>query len=168
MSALRSYSPSPGPRYGGRVPVVICGISGAQNQECLPAFSSGPTGGLGIQNLPLLRFMNCAWLCRANASDADYAVGAAISRPKSLPPPRGKVPPKGADEGDLLVRIIYGGSYKGLPTQSETVPLTRKITVGATLAVARCGEAVPSVGAAHLGRPPATGFYSRSSDRPTR
>ena len=132
------------------------------------ALLSGPTGGLSIQNLPLLRFMNCAWLCRANASDADYAVGAASSRPKSLPPPRGKVPPKGADEGDLLVRIIYGGSYKGLPTQSETVPLTRKITVGATLAVARCGEAVPSIGAAHLGRPPATGFYSRSSDRPTR
>ena len=43
-----------------------------------------------------------------------FAVGAAISRP-SLPTPRGKVPPKGADEGDLLARIIYGGSPKGLP-----------------------------------------------------
>ena len=30
--------------------------------------------------------------------------------PASLPPSRGKVPPKGADEGDFLARIIYGGS----------------------------------------------------------
>ena len=30
------------------------------------------------------------------------------------------------------------------------------------------GASAYTVGAAHLGRPPATGFYSRSSDRPTR
>ena len=33
-------------RSRGRVPVRFCKISGAQGQECLPAFPSGPTGAL--------------------------------------------------------------------------------------------------------------------------
>ena len=36
----------PGPRYGGRVPVRFCNISGAWKFEWRPALPPGPTGGL--------------------------------------------------------------------------------------------------------------------------
>ena len=42
-------------------------LSGAQNQECLCAVPSGPTGGLSGKKLGLLRFRFCAWVCRTNA-----------------------------------------------------------------------------------------------------
>ena len=44
MGTSCPYSRPPGPRYGGRAPERLFFISGAQNQECLPAFSSGPLG----------------------------------------------------------------------------------------------------------------------------
>ena len=50
----------PVPHYEGRLSVSLCIISGAQNQECLPAFPSGPTGGLSEQNLFSMRFSVCA------------------------------------------------------------------------------------------------------------
>ena len=61
------------------------------------------------------------------------AVGAAISRP-SLPPSRGKVPPKGADEGDFLARIIYGGSPRD---SSPQIKGWSRRTVGEGLKVNR-------------------------------
>ena len=78
------------PFYGGRTTVSCCWISGAQNLSGFYRFIPGHWA-LGLQKLPLLRFMNCAWLCRANASGPFPTVGAAISRPQSLPPSRGKV-----------------------------------------------------------------------------
>ena len=63
------------------------------------------------------------------------AVGAAISRP-SLLPSREKVPSKGADEGDLLARIIHGGSPKGLPLPK----------LGKSVLETRRGGACPSRG----------------------
>ena len=63
----------------GGIPTTFSSPSGAQNQECLPAFPFGPTGGLGVQNLESLRSSVCAWVCRANASRADYTVGPAQS-----------------------------------------------------------------------------------------
>ena len=78
------------PFYGGRTTVSRCWISGAQNLSDFYRFIPGHWA-LGLQKLPLLRFMNCAWLCRANASGPFSTVGAAISRPQSLPPSRGKV-----------------------------------------------------------------------------
>ena len=68
---------------------------------------------LDLQKFPLVRFHDCAWLCRANGTGAEYAVGAtlAVARKPSpggrtIPPIRGKCPkgtkgvggPKGPDE----------------------------------------------------------------------
>ena len=61
---------------------MCCHGSGAQNQECLPALSSGPTGGLGGQNFDFAAVYGRAWVCRANAPGA-YPGG----RPKGLPYP---------------------------------------------------------------------------------
>ena len=47
MDTLCPYSPPPRtPHYGGRTPERVQKISGAQNQECLGAIPSGPTGAL--------------------------------------------------------------------------------------------------------------------------
>ena len=70
---------TPGPHYGGRVPVRFCNVSGAQNLSGFPQFNPAHWG-LGIQKFQLLRFQNCAWLCRANAPGA-YPGGS----PKGLP-----------------------------------------------------------------------------------
>ena len=73
--------------------------------------------GRGLLDAPRMR----AGQCPAPTIKKDgfrIHVGAAISRP-SLPPSRGKVPPKRADEGDLLARIIYGGRPKGLPYPNQ-------------------------------------------------
>ena len=56
--------------FTGATPSAWQKISGAQNQECLSAIPSGPTGGLSLQNLEHLRFKICAWLCRTNAPGA--------------------------------------------------------------------------------------------------
>ena len=48
------------PIYVG-TPLGGHGISGAQNEECLGTFLSGPTGGLSGKNLIPVRFSNCAW-----------------------------------------------------------------------------------------------------------
>ena len=38
----------PVPHYGRRPTEKFSNVSGAQNQECLGAFPSGPTGALGL------------------------------------------------------------------------------------------------------------------------
>ena len=66
MSASRSYSPFPGPHYGGHPPEKFSNVSGAQN---LSGGSEFPPGhwALSLQNLESLRFKDHAWLRRANA-----------------------------------------------------------------------------------------------------
>ena len=59
-----------GPPFTGAPPEMFRSPSGAQNQECLGAVPSGPTGGLSLQNLEHLRFKVGAWLCRTNAPGA--------------------------------------------------------------------------------------------------
>ena len=71
MSAPRSYSPYPRTPFTGVTPWTLCGPSGAQNQECLGAVPSGPTGGLCEEKLELVRFYFCAWRCRTNAPGAN-------------------------------------------------------------------------------------------------
>ena len=110
----------PVPHYGGRVLARFSNISGAQNLSGFYRFIPGHWA-LGLQKLPLLRFMNCAWLCRANASGPFPTVGAAISRPQSLPPSRGKVgwPLGQTDEGDLLrCGTFPAGAPRGSPTKN--------------------------------------------------
>ena len=60
-------------------------------------------------------------------------VGAAISRP-SLLPRREKVPSVcEADEGDLLARIIYGGSPKGPLRRDGTMRVGADVLIGPLL-----------------------------------
>jgi len=155
------------------------GISGAQNLSGWPKFPPGHWA-LAVQKLPLLRFHNCAWPCRAGGGwcwvvgrglldapctsagrpvsgpyekkgrlwclpagaaisrlkafsllgrrcrayarrmrgqDLPRFCRGAISRPQSLPPSRGKVPPKGADEGDLLASPPAAEVPRGFPTK---------------------------------------------------
>ena len=82
----------------GVIPWTGWSISGAQN---LSGWSEFPPGhwALGVQNLELLRFKNCAWLCRANAPGPAPAVGATLAvarkpspRGRTIPPIRGKCP----------------------------------------------------------------------------
>ena len=127
----------PVPHYEGRSTGKSSRISGAQNLSGFYRFIPGHWA-LALQKLMLVRFHLCAWLCRANALGSSLAVGAApcgrpsrmvhnrsvgaarLGRPPSLPPPRGKVPPKGADEGDLLAaQAIPGGRPKGLPYPNQ-------------------------------------------------
>ena len=65
----------PVPHYGGRVPVRLSKISGAQN---LSGGSEFPPGhwALGLQKLRLVRFNFCAWFCRTNVPGTNDAVGA--------------------------------------------------------------------------------------------
>ena len=60
MGAARPYSRPPGPRSTRDSPESDQNPSGAQNQECLGAVQSGPTGALGIKRLSLARFSDCA------------------------------------------------------------------------------------------------------------
>ncbi len=83
MSAPRSYSPFPGPHYGERVLVRSCNIFGAQNLSGFHRFIPGHRA-LGLQKLPLVRFHDCAWVCRANAHGLLSAVGAAFDRLKAF------------------------------------------------------------------------------------
>ena len=124
MSAPRSYSPYPGPHYGGRVPESTNRISGAQN---LSGWSQFPPGhrALGLQKLPLVRFHTCAWVSRTNApgryavgpvwdrplrekgAASISAVGAAVSRLQAFPL-GGRCPSAhtGADEGAMIERFF--------------------------------------------------------------
>ena len=84
--------------FTGVPPEKFSRSSGAQN---LSGWSEFPPGhwALGVQNLELLRFKNCAWLCRANAPGPAPAVGATLAvarkpspRGRTIPPIRGKCP----------------------------------------------------------------------------
>ena len=85
-SPLDKGSRPPVPHYGGCVTERLCNISGAQN---LNGWSQFPPGhwALGLRKLPPLRFIFCAWLCRANASGLFSSVGAA---PCGRPPQRSR------------------------------------------------------------------------------
>ena len=72
---------TPGPPFTGVTPWVRQKISGAQNLSGGQRFLPGHRA-LGLQNLELLRFQNCAWLYRANAPGANPG-----GRPKGLPYP---------------------------------------------------------------------------------
>ena len=112
-----SMTHTPWTPFTGVTPWARQSISGAQNLSGFPLFNPGHWA-LGLQNLELLRFQNCAWLCRANAPGPLSAVGAAFGRPqafplpggRTIPPDRGKCPggtkgagwPEGPDEGDVL------------------------------------------------------------------
>ena len=72
---------TPGPPFTGVTPWVRQKISGAKNLSGGQRFLPGHRA-LGLQNLELLRFQNCAWLCRANAPGANPG-----GRPKGLPYP---------------------------------------------------------------------------------
>ena len=110
---------TPGPPFTGVTPWVRQKISGAKNLSGGQRFLLGHRA-LGLQNLELLRFQNCAWLYRANAPGANPGgrpkglpypiteeffgtVGAAISRPKAFPLQGGRWLAEGqTDEGALL------------------------------------------------------------------
>ena len=83
--------------------------------------SNFPPGhwALGLQKLPLVRFKDCACLCRTNDTGLSPTVGTHIVRPPSLPPSRGRVsrPKVVKDEGAPL-DMPLGGSPKGLPYPS--------------------------------------------------
>ena len=70
--------------FTGVTPLVRQKTSGAQN---LSGWSQFPPGhwALGLQKFPLVRFHDCAWLCRANVPGA-YSGGS----PKGLPCPNRK------------------------------------------------------------------------------
>ena len=72
------------PDLRGASPVKSHKISGAQNQEYLPALQSGPTGALRMQKLQPTQFRTCACRLRTNAPILFSAVGAgALTRPPS-------------------------------------------------------------------------------------
>ena len=61
---VRHVGLPPDPRYGGRIPVKVSSISGAQNLSGFLRLHPGHWA-LGLQKLPLVRFHFCAWLGRA-------------------------------------------------------------------------------------------------------
>ena len=94
------------PHYGGRVPVRMSKISGAQN---LSGWSEFPPAhwGLAVLKLRLVRFHSRAWIYREGV--CWYVVG---GRPKGLPYP----------EKELILRLRRGGacpSRKPSPFQGE-------------------------------------------------
>ena len=125
MDTSCPYSPYPrSPYYGGRVPVRLSKISGAQNLSGDLRFLPGHWA-LGLQKLPLVRFHTCAWVSRTNApgryavgpvwdrplrekgAASISAVGAAISRLQAFPL-GGRCPSAhtGADEGAMIERFF--------------------------------------------------------------
>ena len=114
----------PDPHYGGRVPVRMSKISGAQNLSGDLRFLPG-RWALGLQKLPLVRFRICAWVSRTNApgryavgpvwdrplrekgAASISAVGAAVSRLQAFPL-GGRCPSAhtGADEGAMIERFF--------------------------------------------------------------
>ncbi len=83
MSAPRSYSPYPRSPITGVTPWAGQIIFGAQNLSGFHRFIPGHRA-LGLQKLPLVRFHDCAWVCRANAHGLLSAVGAAFDRLKAF------------------------------------------------------------------------------------
>mgnify|MGYP005784663051 FL=1 len=83
MSAPRSYSPYPRSPITGVTPWAGQIIFGAQNLSGFHRFIPGHWA-LGLQKLPLVRFHDCAWVCRANAHGLLSAIGAAFDRLKAF------------------------------------------------------------------------------------
>ena len=96
----------PVPHYGGRVPVRISKISGARKSEWVSEFQPGHWA-LASPKFQSVRFLFRAWLYRANAPGAGYAVGAAVSRLQAFPL-GGRCPSAhtGADEGAMIERFF--------------------------------------------------------------
>ena len=54
----------------GAIPPPRLGLPNQRYRARIRDTSSGPTGGLSLQNLEHLRFKICAWLCRTNGTGA--------------------------------------------------------------------------------------------------
>ena len=127
----RSIGPlSPDP-ITGVIPLSGQNISGAQNQECLSAVPSGPTGGLsrreigtGAVSLPRLPLPNQRYWCefwRAHAMRPygfRRTVGAAISRPKAFPF-RGRCPRRGRMRYPIFRTKLVGSASSGAGMESH-------------------------------------------------
>ena len=99
------------PFTGDALLLIYCWISGAQNLSGGSKFLPGHWA-LGVQNLKLLRFKNCACVCLADAFGPFSTVGAAFGRPQAFPP---GVPQRPDEEMLLNPNPYPGGSPKGLP-----------------------------------------------------
>ncbi len=96
---------------------TLCDPSGAQNQECLGAIPSGPTGGLSGKKIGTGAILFLRLPLPNQRPGAVPAVGAApCGRPQAFPLVGGRWLAFGQpDEGGLLAEAISGGSPKGLP-----------------------------------------------------
>ena len=72
----------PVPHYGG-YPLGWANNFRRAKSEWVSKFPPGHWA-LGLQKLPLVRFHDCAWVCRANAHGLFSAVGAAFDRLKAF------------------------------------------------------------------------------------
>ena len=129
MGAARPYSRPPGPRSTRDSPESDQNPSGAQNQECLGTLSSGPPGPECAKfTSGAVQFLRLGFPTNAPganpASPQTFPLGgggwprARRMRgpvPSSLPPLRGKVPPKGADEGALLDAVCRPYGHQETP-----------------------------------------------------
>ena len=78
---------SPGPLfYGGRLPESWAIASGGQNLSGLLFLPPGHWA-LGLQKLPLVRFHDCAWVCRANGTRSVDGGGPPGGGPAAPAPP---------------------------------------------------------------------------------
>ena len=84
----------PVPHYGG-YPLSQAKYFRRAKSEWSLAIPSGPTGALGLQNSGSMRFHDCAWLCRANGTGAEYAVGATLAVARKPSPSKGEGAPEG-------------------------------------------------------------------------
>ena len=130
MSAPRSYSPYPRTPFTGVTPWTLCGPSGAQNQECLGAVPSGPTGGLSEKKLELVRFYFCAWRCRTNAPGANpgrAGLGPAPTRRMgpSLYLSRGGYQPPATECSASPVGAAHWAARPSLPPSRGLTPLVK-------------------------------------------
>ena len=117
MDTSCPYSPYPWSPITGVIPWSRQNPSGAQNQECLGAIPSGPTGGLNRKKIGTGAILFLRLPLLNQRPGAVPAVGAApCGRPQAFPLVGGRWLAFGQpDEGGLLAEAISGGSPKGLP-----------------------------------------------------
>ena len=80
MGAPRPYSRPPGPHLRGTLLRSPAKFPARKARSACLRFHPGPPGPWVGGNLPLVRFKNCAWVCRANGTGANPG-----GRPKGLP-----------------------------------------------------------------------------------
>ena len=82
MGAPRPYSRPPGPHLRGTLLRSSAKFPARKARSACLRLRPGPLGPCVGGNLPLVRFKNCAWVCRANGTGANPG-----GRPKGLPYP---------------------------------------------------------------------------------